>query len=196
MCRQDSANAQLHAILTALEEAPVADRTPAASSTERPRAHSSAQLLARRREALVRFAERVLHQSPMGISSLRSSAPDVDSMGTLSTEAPAKQYQILESLGALIVDAADIDRVGFQSAGFGTVLDNVRVPRAVPLDFGPPMAKRRCAMATVFKRGRVDRDSLPVMLAGVECMVEGHSFPDALPGASGQCCHLGSAGTE
>jgi hypothetical protein len=51
-------------------------------------------------------------------------------------------------------------------------------------------------MATVFKRGRVDRDSLPVMLAGVECMVEGHSFPDALPGASGQCCHLGSAGTE
>jgi hypothetical protein len=47
--------------------------------------------------------------------------------------------------------------------------------RHVLLD-GRVSQKRRGALAAVFKRGRLDTASLPVMLAGVECMAEGHSF--------------------
>jgi hypothetical protein len=36
--------------------------------------------------------------------------------------------------------------------------------------------KRRGEKAAIFKKGRADEFSIPVMLAGVECMAEGHSF--------------------
>jgi SNF2 family DNA or RNA helicase len=47
--------------------------------------------------------------------------------------------------------------------------------RHVLLD-GRVSQKRRGEKAKVFKAGRVDTASIPVMLAGVECMAEGHSF--------------------
>jgi SNF2 family DNA or RNA helicase len=47
--------------------------------------------------------------------------------------------------------------------------------RHVLLD-GRISQKRRGEKAKVFKPGRVDTASIPVMLAGVECMAEGHSF--------------------
>jgi hypothetical protein len=47
--------------------------------------------------------------------------------------------------------------------------------RHVTLD-GRVNQKRRGEMAALFKKGRLDESSLPVMLAGVECMAEGHSF--------------------
>jgi hypothetical protein len=47
--------------------------------------------------------------------------------------------------------------------------------RHVLLD-GRVSQKRRGEHAAVFKTGRVDTGSIPVMLAGVECMAEGHSF--------------------
>lgn len=126
------------AILTALEEAVTSERSPAASAPERPRAYCSSQLLARRNEAITRFAEKILHQSAMGIDSIRSMVSDRNVMAGNAAKAPAKKYNVLESLGALIVDAEDIDRVALTSAGLGTVHDNVLVPRAVPLDVGPP----------------------------------------------------------
>src|ERR1051326_132713 len=36
--------------------------------------------------------------------------------------------------------------------------------------------KKRGEKAAIFKKGRADEFSIPVMLAGVECMAEGHSF--------------------
>ena len=36
--------------------------------------------------------------------------------------------------------------------------------------------KRRGDKTKLFKQGRQDDASIPVMLAGVECMAEGHSF--------------------
>jgi len=47
--------------------------------------------------------------------------------------------------------------------------------RHVVLD-GRVCQKRRGDKAAVFKQGRQDTESIPVMLAGVECMAEGHSF--------------------
>jgi len=47
--------------------------------------------------------------------------------------------------------------------------------RHVVLD-GRVSQTRRGDKAAVFKRGRADASSIPVMLAGVECMAEGHSF--------------------
>jgi hypothetical protein len=47
--------------------------------------------------------------------------------------------------------------------------------RHITLD-GRVSQKRRGEKAAAFKKGRVDEYSIPVMLAGVECMAEGHSF--------------------
>jgi hypothetical protein len=47
--------------------------------------------------------------------------------------------------------------------------------RHVILD-GRVSQKKRGEKAAVFKKGRADEYSFPVMLAGVECMAEGHSF--------------------
>jgi SNF2-related domain/Helicase conserved C-terminal domain len=47
--------------------------------------------------------------------------------------------------------------------------------RHVLLD-GRVSQKRRGDKAALFKQGRVHASSIPVMLAGVECMAEGHSF--------------------
>jgi hypothetical protein len=47
--------------------------------------------------------------------------------------------------------------------------------RHVVLD-GRVSQKQRGNKALVFKQGRADESSIPVMLAGVECMAEGHSF--------------------
>jgi SNF2-related domain/Helicase conserved C-terminal domain len=47
--------------------------------------------------------------------------------------------------------------------------------RHVVLD-GRVSQKRRGDKAALFKQGRLDNSSIPVMLAGVECMAEGHSF--------------------
>lgn len=53
-------------------------------------------------------------------------------------------------------------------------LNEAEVPH-VKLD-GRVSQKRRGAHAGKFKEGRSTSDSIPVMLAGVECMAEGHSF--------------------
>lgn len=47
--------------------------------------------------------------------------------------------------------------------------------RHVTLD-GRVNQKKRGEKAAIFKKGRTDEYSIPVMLAGVECMAEGHSF--------------------
>ena len=47
--------------------------------------------------------------------------------------------------------------------------------RHVTLD-GRVNQKRRGEKAAIFKKGRCDQFSIPVMCAGVECMAEGHSF--------------------
>jgi len=47
--------------------------------------------------------------------------------------------------------------------------------RHIVLD-GRVSQTRRGDKAAVFKQGRQDTESIPVMLAGVECMAEGHSF--------------------
>ena len=47
--------------------------------------------------------------------------------------------------------------------------------RHVLLD-GRVSQRARGNKALLFKQGRADESSIPVMLAGVECMAEGHSF--------------------
>jgi hypothetical protein len=47
--------------------------------------------------------------------------------------------------------------------------------RHVTLD-GRVSQRKRGEKAAIFKKGRADEYSIPVMLAGVECMAEGHSF--------------------
>ncbi len=47
--------------------------------------------------------------------------------------------------------------------------------RHLKLD-GRTSQKKRGQLAAHFKQGRVNAESVPVMLAGVECMAEGHSF--------------------
>jgi len=104
------------------------------------RARSTHDLLARREVALTRFAESVLHHSAMGISSVRALATSMDISDDIAREAPRKQYTVLSTLGALIVDEADIDRVSLEASGMCTVLDNVAVPLASPLDITPVAA--------------------------------------------------------
>ena len=47
--------------------------------------------------------------------------------------------------------------------------------RHVCLD-GRVSQRNRASKALIFKQGRADEHSIPIMLAGVECMAEGHSF--------------------
>jgi hypothetical protein len=96
----------------------------------------------------------------------RSGNPYVPKMATALTLI----HEILERKEQVIVFSA-----------FNDPLDNLSrwlseaSVRHVVLD-GRTSQKRRGEKAALFKKGRADVHSIPVMLAGVECMAEGHSF--------------------
>jgi hypothetical protein len=96
----------------------------------------------------------------------RSGNPYVPKMATALTLI----HEILERKEQAIVFSA-----------FNDPLDNLSrwlseaSVRHVVLD-GRTSQKRRGEKAALFKKGRADVHSIPVMLAGVECMAEGHSF--------------------
>jgi hypothetical protein len=96
----------------------------------------------------------------------RSASPFVPKMATALT----LLAEILERREQVIVFSAFNDPLDHLSRW----LDQAGV-RHTKLD-GRVSQKQRGLKAAVFKQGRADQSSLPVTLAGVECMAEGHSF--------------------
>jgi serine protease AprX len=114
----------------------------AATSASSIPVRSSRDLLAHRRQSLTQFAETILNRSPIAVSVVRSMATSLASAATTAAKAPARQYTILEGLGAIITDEASVDKVSLESTGLGTVLDNVLIPMVPPLNQTPVTSAR------------------------------------------------------
>jgi hypothetical protein len=118
-----------------------------------------------RREELRDFCGRC-HNSGHVPLPHRSGTPYIPKMATVLTLI----HEILERKEQVLVFSAFNDPLDHLSDW----LSEAGV-RHVTLD-GRTNQKQRGQKAAVFKKGRADEFSIPVMLAGVECMAEGHSF--------------------
>ncbi len=100
---------------------------------------------------------------------------------TLPARSGTKYIPKLATALALIEEVLGRKEQVIVFSAFNDPLDNLSQllkeagVRHVILD-GRVNQKRRGEKAALFKKGRVDEFSIPVMLAGVECMAEGHSF--------------------